>query len=141
MAFDAMSPFGVTWAYLVMLMLMALLVVSLVLVVVRRTELTSPWLLLLIAAAIGAGLWTFFTVGQSVTVPIAQDPEGAVCLIDAWGDNPDLSVDWGSDCGRALRRHLLISSAPSLVMLAVVIAVTAQGVRMKRRGPEASFAE
>jgi hypothetical protein len=138
MAYEAMSPFGITWATLGLLLLMILLIASLVLALVRRKEVTSPRLWLLIVGAVAAGLWTFFTVGQSVTVPITDDPQGAECVLDPWGQNPDRSVDWGSDCGRALERHLLISGTPSLLMLVVVIAATAQGVRLKRRGSEPS---
>jgi hypothetical protein len=136
MAYEAMSPLGITWGYLGLLLLPILLVASLVLAVVRRKEVTSPRLLLLIVAAVTAGLWTFFTVGQSVSVPITDDPQGAECVNNGWGDNPDLSVDWGSACGQALERHLLISGTPSLLMLVVVVAATTRGVRLKRRHSE-----
>jgi hypothetical protein len=138
MAYEAMSPFGITWAYLGLLLLPVLLTASLVLAVVRRKEVTSPRLLLLIGAAVAAGLWTFFTVGQSVRVPITGDPQGAECVNNAFGENPNLSVDWGSDCGRAFERHLLISGTPSLLMLAFVVIAASQGVRQKRRNGEPS---
>ena len=138
MAYEAMSPFGITWASFGLLLLPVLLIASLMLAVVRRREVTSPRLWLLIVAAVSAGLWTFFTVGQSVRVPITDDPQGAECVNNAFGENPDLSVNRGSDCGQALKRHLLISGTPSLLMLALVIAATAQGVRVQRRSPEPS---
>jgi hypothetical protein len=131
-AFEAMSPFGIMWGYLVLLLLPVLLMASVVLAVVRRRQITSPTLLLLLGAASAAGIWTFFTVGQSVSVPFAGDPQGSECVNNAWGQNPDFSVDWGSDCGRALAQHLFISSAPSLLMLTLVVAGIARAVRVRR---------
>ena len=128
-----MSPFGISWGYLAMLLLPLLLIVTVVLAVVRRRGLRSPQMGLLIVAAVAAGLWTFFTVGAPVMVPIPEDPQGAECLVNPFGDNPDQSVYWDSDCGRALARRLIVSGGPSLVMLGATIAATVQGIRLNRR--------
>ena len=134
MANDAMSPFGISWGYLALLMLPALLVASLALAVVRRRDVAAPGLWLLIAAAIAAGLWTVFTVGGPV---MADNPRGLECLMNPIGENPDLSVNWDGDCGRALERHLVVSGGPSLLMLGVMAGATVQGLRSNRRSPAA----
>jgi len=100
------------------------------LVSVRRREM-KPRLLLLLLAAATAGLWTFFTVGAPVMVQVPQDPQGAECLVDPFGENPGRVVPWQSDCGQALAVHMAVSAGPTLVMLGALIAVTAHGVRRR----------
>lgn len=130
MAYDAMSPFGISWGYLALLLLLLLLAAMVALAVVRRRDATPRLLLLLLAAAV-AGSWTFFTVGASVIVPIPQDPQGAECLVDPIGDNPGRVVSWHSDCGQALAKHMAISAGPTLVMLGATITAIAHGVRRR----------
>jgi hypothetical protein len=130
MAYDAMSPFGISWGYLALLLLPVLLAAAVALVAVRRRD-TTPHLWLLLLAATAAGAWTFFTVGASVMVPSTQDPQGSECVVNPFGDNPDRVVSWESDCGKALARHMVISAGPTLAMLAVTLAATAQGLRRR----------
>lgn len=67
--------------------------------------------------------------------PRSQDPQGSQCLVDAFGDNPDRTVSWTSDCGQALARHLLASAEPALLLLGVTVAATARGLRRSRSRP------
>lgn len=130
MAYEAMSPLGISWGYLALLLLPILLAALTTLVVVRRGGTAQrTWLLVLVAVA--AGTWTFFTIGAAVRVPIPQDPEGAECVVNPFGDNPDGVVPWDSVCGRALSRHLMVSTGPTLVMLGVTISGTALALRRR----------
>jgi hypothetical protein len=131
MAYDAMSPFGISWGLLALLLLPVLVAAMGVLVSVRRREMKPRFLLLLTAAA-AAGLWTFVTVGAPVMVPIPQDPQGAECLVDAIGENPDRVVPWQSDCGQALTARMVVSAGPTLVMIGTLTAVIAHGARRRK---------
>ena len=129
MAFDAPSPLGISWGYLALLLLPLLLATTLATVLIRhRFARRRLWLLLLAAGA--AGVWTFLTIGASVVVPIPQDPQGAECAMKV-GDNPGGVVPWESDCGKALARHLVISTGPTLVMFGVTIGALAHGLRRR----------
>ena len=130
-AYEAMSPFGITWGHLGLLMLPVLIIVAAVLAVVRRRDLTRR-VRVVPSATLAAGLWAFFTVGAPVAVPASGYPEGATCLNNAFGDTEALAVSWDSQCGRALARHLVLSGAPSLLMLGVAVWTAGRGVR--RRG-------
>lgn len=125
---DAPGPLGLSWAGFVLLGVPLLLVLSGASAVVRRSEITSPRLVVVLVAAVAAGMWTLFTAAAPVRVPVAGYPEGSMC-IDA-GYAP---VDWSSDCGRAFAQHLVVSGAPTLVMLAVTTGVASSGFRRRRR--------
>src|SRR4051794_4687721 len=98
MAIEAMSPLGISCGYLALLLAPALVIVAGLFEVVRRREIKSPRVWLLITAAVTAGLWTFLTIGAPVMVSIPQDPQGAECLVDPFGDNRDMTASWTSDC-------------------------------------------
>jgi hypothetical protein len=87
-----MSPLGISWGYLALLLVPALVIVAALFVVVRRREIRSPRVWFLVASAVTAGMWTFFTIGAPVMVSIPQDPQGSECLVDAFGDKS------GKDC-------------------------------------------
>jgi hypothetical protein len=133
MAYDASSPFGISWGYLGLLLLPILLIASVVLAIVRRREIRSPKIGLLIVAAVASGLWTFFTVGAPVMVPIPEDPQGAECLLNPFGENPEGRVHWDGDCGQGLIRRLVISGGPSVIMLGITTGAIVQGVVLNRR--------
>jgi hypothetical protein len=134
MAFDAVSPLGVSWGYLVLALLPLLVVAAVALLIVRAWD-VSPLVGVLLVATLMAGLWTLLTIGDAVLVPIAQDEDGAECLVNAFGGNADQGVSWGSPCGRGLAGHLVLSAGPTLLMLGITSAATAQGWRRRRRGP------
>ena len=128
MAFDAMSPLGLPWGWLALLVLPLLLAAATTLVVIRRRD-VRPRLVLLLVATVAAAVWMLLTVGGSVMVPIPEDPQGADCLVNPFGDNPSREVSWESDCGRALAQHLAVSAGPSLFMLGAIVIVAVRSVR------------
>lgn len=117
-----------------MLLLVAgLVIVAALFAVVRRREIRSPRVWLLVAAAVTVGTWTFLTIGATVTVPDPRgDPRGTECVVNPFGDNPDRAVRWSGDCGQALARHLLASGGPSLLMLTISVASTTRALRQSR---------
>jgi hypothetical protein len=133
MAYEASSPLGISWGHLGLLLLPILLIASVVLAIVRRREIRSPWIGLLIVGAVASGLWTFFTVGSPVVVPIPGDPQGAECLMNPFGDSPEGQMHWDGDCGHGLARRLVISGAPSVVMFGITAGAIGQGVMLNRR--------
>lgn len=74
----------------------------------------------------------FFTVGAPVMVSIPQDPQGAECPVEPFGDNPSRTVTWTSDCGQAFARHLLTSGGPVLLLLGVTAGATLRSSRQSR---------
>lgn len=127
-----MSPLGISWGYLVLLLVPAMVIVAALFAVVRRRDIRSPRVWLLVTAGVAAGMWAFFTVGAPVMVSIPDDPQGAECLVDPFGDNPARTVSWTSDCGQALARHLLASGGPVLLLLGVTAGATVRGLRQSR---------
>lgn len=121
MAYDAMSPLGLSWGYLALLLLPVLLFLVAALAWFRRSNLHHRLWLLLFAALL-AGLWTLLRVGSAVKVYDPHDPDGSQCLVDPVGRNPDRVVSWGTDCGHALATHLVLSVGPTLIMIGVLIA-------------------
>ena len=126
---DAPSPLGVSWVYLVLLLVPLLLGAAVALSVVRRREIASARVWIVILAAVAAASWTFFTAGAPVRVPIPEDPQGAECVSSDYAP-----VRWSTDCGGAFAKHLMSSGGPSLVMLVVSVAATAGGMRRRTRG-------
>ena len=123
-----------TWAYVGLVAVAALLAAVLLFVATRpRDRIISGTSAILVLAALGVGAWTFFTVGSDVRVPIAEDPDGAVCLVDPIGDNPERTVPWDSDCGEALKRQLVISIGPTVAMAGLTLVVTAIDFSRRRR--------
>ena len=120
MADDVDSPFwGLSWAYVGYTVGLAVLVLALTLLVVMGWR-DSGWASrLLVLATLACGIWSAFWVATSVHVPNPEDPDGAECLMDPFGDNPDHTIDWDSDCGRALERHLWVSIGPAVVAAGV----------------------
>ncbi len=89
----------------------------------------------MVAASLLAASWALFTIGDSVRVPIPEDPEGAVCMTsDYWAP-----IQWGSDCGRAFARHLMVSVGPSLLMLVVSTGAVASSIRRREDTPVESL--
>ena len=107
-------------------------VVSVLFAVVRRRDIRAPRVWLLLAAGVTAAMWAFFTVGAPVMVSISQDPQGAECLVDPFGDHPSRTVSWTSDCGHAFARHLLASGGPVLLLLGVTAGATVRSSRRSR---------
>lgn len=132
MAMGTMSPLGISWGYLVLLLVPAMVIVAALFAVVRRRDIRAPRVWLLLTAGVVAGMWAFFTVGAPVMVSIPDDPQGAECLVDPFGDNPARTVSWTSDCGQALARHLVASGGPVLLLLGVTAGATVRGLRQRR---------
>lgn len=132
MAMGAMSPLGISWGYLVLLLVPAMVIAAALFAVVRRRDIRSPRVWLLLAAGAAAGTWAFFTVGAPVMVSIPQDPQGAECLVDPFGENPARTVAWTSDCGQAFAAHLLTSGGPVLLLLGVTAGATVRSLRRRR---------
>jgi hypothetical protein len=90
------------WAYAAMLAAALLVTLVCILLLVGGRRIRSWRIGLLMAALVGAAGWTFFTVAAPVTVPVAGDQQGAECVVNAFGENPDRRVDLESRCGQAL---------------------------------------
>lgn len=128
----AMSPLGISWGYLVLLLVLAMVIAAALFAVVRRRDIRSPRVWLLLVAGVTAAMWAFFTVGAPVMVSIPQDPQGAECPVEPFGDNPSRTVTWTSDCGQAFARHLLTSGGPVLLLLGVTAGATLRSSRQSR---------
>jgi hypothetical protein len=131
-AFDAHSPFGIMWGHVGLVVVAILLSSVLLLVLAHRGRVLTVHRGLLVGFALGAVAWTFFTLGAPVMVPSDADPQGAECLVNPIGDNPDYVVPWDTECGRALGRHLASSIGPSIAMVAGTLGATFFAVVRRR---------
>jgi hypothetical protein len=139
-AFDVLSPLGVSWGTVVLGLVVTMVICAAAATAMAARSVVSRRLSAVMLLAIVAGAWTSFAVTSLTTYPAPFDDDGTTCLADFFSPDDPVDITWDSECGDALKLQLALASVPSLLVLAGSLGIVVVGLRRVRRGDSTSMA-